>query len=80
MIVMYIYYPHQDLLGFLTAMNMAVRGRKLSAECVVSPVTTGLLKMLDTLSQWIDGIPPVDQPQRFGNTAFRDFYHKLKEV
>ncbi|XP_071529591.1 serine/threonine-protein phosphatase 2A activator-like [Panulirus ornatus] len=70
---------YQDILGFLTAMNKAVGGKKLSAECVESPVTTGLLKMLDTLSQWIDGIPPVDQPQRFGNTAFRDFYYKLKE-
>lgn len=70
---------YQDILGFLTSMNNAVRGKKLSAECDVSPVTINLLKMLDTLSQWIDDIPAVDQPQRYGNKAFRDFYDKLKE-
>ncbi|KAK8749502.1 hypothetical protein OTU49_015399 [Cherax quadricarinatus] len=61
-------------------MNTAVKGKKLSVECAVSPVTVGLLNMLDTISHWIDDIPPVDQPQRYGNTAFRDFYAKLKEV
>lgn len=70
---------YQDIIGFLTAMNTAVKGKKLSVECTVSPVTVGLLNMLDTISHWIDDIPPVDQPQRYGNTAFRDFYAKLKE-
>nr|XP_045609729.1 serine/threonine-protein phosphatase 2A activator-like [Procambarus clarkii] len=70
---------YQDILGFLTAMNAAVKGKKLSAECNMSPVTTGLLNLLDTLSQWIDDIPPIDQPQRYGNKAFRDFYAKLKQ-
>nr|XP_053628594.1 serine/threonine-protein phosphatase 2A activator-like [Cherax quadricarinatus] len=70
---------YQDIIGFLTAMNTAVKGKKLSVECAVSPVTVGLLNMLDTISHWIDDIPPVDQPQRYGNTAFRDFYAKLKE-
>ncbi|XP_042221563.1 serine/threonine-protein phosphatase 2A activator-like isoform X2 [Homarus americanus] len=70
---------YQDILGFLTAMNTAVKGKKLSAECPVSPVTAALLKMLDTISQWIDEIPPIDQPQRYGNKSFREFYSKLKE-
>ncbi|XP_068221485.1 serine/threonine-protein phosphatase 2A activator-like [Palaemon carinicauda] len=70
---------YQDIMGFLTSMNNAVRGKKLSAPCEVSLVTNNLLEMLDTLSQWIDDIPPTDQPQRFGNKAFRDFYAKLKE-
>ncbi|XP_064104121.1 serine/threonine-protein phosphatase 2A activator-like [Macrobrachium nipponense] len=70
---------YQDIMGFLTSMNNAVRGKKLSAPCDVTPVIKNLLEMLDTLSQWIDEIPPIDQPQRFGNKAFRDFYAKLKE-
>lgn len=36
--------------------------------------------MLETLDKWIDEIPPIEQPQRFGNKAFRTFYSKLKDV
>ena len=39
-----------------------------------------LSALLDKLLQWIEEIPPTDQPQRFGNKAFRDFYKKLKDV
>ncbi|XP_042872283.1 serine/threonine-protein phosphatase 2A activator-like isoform X2 [Penaeus japonicus] len=70
---------YQDILGFLISMNEAVKGKKLSVECKTNDVVTGVLKMLDTLSQWIDEIPAVDQPQRYGNKAFRDFYARLKE-
>ena len=38
------------------------------------------VKILDTLSGWVDDIPPIDQPQRFGNKAFRQWHDKLKEV
>lgn len=36
--------------------------------------------MLDTMESWIDQIPPIDQPQRFGNKAFRTWCSKLEEV
>ena len=35
--------------------------------------------MLETLSKWIEEIPPIQQPQRFGNKAFRDWTARLKE-
>ena len=73
-------FPLQDILGFITSMNIAVKGKKTSAPCVTSSLTSSLLNMLDTISQWIDDIPPIDQPQRYGNKAFRDFYSRLKEV
>ena len=38
------------------------------------------MKILDTMSGWVDDIPPIDQPQRFGNKAFRQWHDKLKEV
>lgn len=61
-------------------MNTAVKGKKISTTCATSGVTSGLLNMLDTISQWIDDIPPIDQPQRYGNKAFRDLYSRLKMV
>ncbi|XP_012824572.1 serine/threonine-protein phosphatase 2A activator isoform X2 [Xenopus tropicalis] len=36
-----------------------------------------LMSLLDTLNRWIDEMPPVDQPSRFGNKAFRTWYAKL---
>lgn len=36
--------------------------------------------MLDTVSSYIDGIPPIQQPMRFGNKAFRVFLDKVKST
>ncbi|KAK2120429.1 hypothetical protein P7K49_001815 [Saguinus oedipus] len=38
-----------------------------------------LLALLNTLDRWIDETPPVDQPSRFGNKAYRTWYAKLDE-
>lgn len=39
-----------------------------------------LLSLLGTLDRWIDETPPVDQPSRFGNKAYRTWYAKLEQV
>lgn len=39
-----------------------------------------LVALLNTLDRWIDETPPVDQPSRFGNKAFRTWYAKLDQV
>ncbi|XP_014662494.1 PREDICTED: serine/threonine-protein phosphatase 2A activator-like isoform X2 [Priapulus caudatus] len=70
---------YSDLMGFLVAMNEKVKGAKLGDDCHVSPVTEGLLKVLEKMDQWIDETPPIDQPQRFGNKAFRIWFAKLQE-
>ncbi len=36
--------------------------------------------MLATLDCWIDETPPVDQPSRFGNKAYRTWFAKLDQV
>ena len=36
-----------------------------------------IVEILEHLSLWIDEIKPIDQQQRFGNKAFRDWYEKL---
>lgn len=38
------------------------------------------LDMIDTLDAWIDEIPPLSTPQRFGNLAFRDWGRRLEQV
>lgn len=38
------------------------------------------LNLLDTLDTWIDDIPPLQTPQRYGNLAFRTWGKRLEEV
>ena len=42
--------------------------------------STKLLTILNTMESWIDEIPPIDQPQRFGNKAYRTWFEKLEQV
>lgn len=73
-----------------------MKGKKISDQVPESPVcpflpcsrdfhvtlqAIGKLQaMLDTLMKWVDEIEPVDQPQRFGNVAFRTWLDKVKPV
>lgn len=47
---------------------------------IVLQTVEKLLELLGILDTWIDEIPPIDQPQRFGNKAFRDWFKRLEEV
>jgi hypothetical protein len=38
------------------------------------------MEMLDILDAWIDDIPPLPTPQRFGNLAFRTWGKRLEDV
>ncbi|GAB1599225.1 serine/threonine-protein phosphatase 2A activator-like [Argonauta hians] len=70
---------YNDLLGFIIAMNNSVKSMKISDSYPISENVNSILKLLDTLGQWMSDIPPIDQPQRFGNKAFQTVYLKLKE-
>ncbi|KAK6979615.1 serine/threonine-protein phosphatase 2A activator [Biomphalaria glabrata] len=70
---------YADLLGFILAMNEAVKNKKIRDQYPISPVVEKLIEILDKLDTWIDEIPPIDQPQRFGNKAFRIWFQKLSE-
>lgn len=39
-----------------------------------------LLELLGTLDRWINETPPIDQPSRFGNKAYRTWFSKLEQV
>uniref|UniRef100_A0A671R5P2 Serine/threonine-protein phosphatase 2A activator n=1 Tax=Sinocyclocheilus anshuiensis TaxID=1608454 RepID=A0A671R5P2_9TELE len=71
---------YADYIGFILTLNEGVKGKKLTCEYQVSEVVEKLLAMLGTLDRWIDETPPVDQPSRFGNKAYRTWYAKLDQV
>lgn len=66
-------------MGFILTLNESVKGKKLSCDYRVSEAVEKLMALLDTLDRWIDETPPVDQPSRFGNKAFRSWYAKLDQ-
>ncbi|XP_063100249.1 serine/threonine-protein phosphatase 2A activator isoform X3 [Cavia porcellus] len=70
---------YADYMGFVLTLNEGVKGKKLSVEYTVSEAIEKLVALLNTLDRWIDEIPPVDQPSRFGNKAFRTWYARLNE-
>ncbi|XP_028828822.1 serine/threonine-protein phosphatase 2A activator [Denticeps clupeoides] len=70
---------YSDYMGFVLTLNEAVKGKKLTCEFNVSETIDNLLSLLGTLDRWIDETPPVDQPSRFGNKAYRTWYGKLEQ-
>ncbi|XP_046398939.1 serine/threonine-protein phosphatase 2A activator-like isoform X2 [Ischnura elegans] len=68
-----------EYVGFILALNEAVRSKPIGCNCDEGPGTKGIVSMLDTLSVWIDETPPIDQPQRFGNQAFRKWHQRVKD-
>lgn len=71
---------YKDLLGFIMSVNEVVKGKSLNEPCNATDAVKGVEHLLNTLETWVDKIPPCEQPQRFGNKAFRDWHAKLVEI
>ncbi|XP_040013101.1 serine/threonine-protein phosphatase 2A activator isoform X4 [Xiphias gladius] len=70
---------YADYMGFILTLNEGVKGSKLTCQYKVSETVEKLLDLLGTLDRWINETPPVDQPSRFGNKAYRSWYVKLDQ-
>lgn len=70
----------QEYLGFILALNEAVQGKALDAECAYSPLVNSVVQMLKKFDDWVTEIPPTEQPQRFGNRSFRTWHERLQQV
>ncbi|XP_036143307.1 serine/threonine-protein phosphatase 2A activator-like [Monomorium pharaonis] len=70
---------YYEYLGFILALNDAVQGHALDAECPQSPAIGSVVQMLNKFDAWITEIPPTEQPQRFGNKSFRTWHERLQQ-
>lgn len=70
---------YMEYTGFIATLNEAIKAKPLSVDCKISENVTKILNLLDKIELLMDEFPPVDQPQRFGNTAFRDWLIKVKQ-
>ncbi|EJD06787.1 Phosphotyrosyl phosphatase activator [Fomitiporia mediterranea MF3/22] len=76
---------YQNYLLFLHRLSESVVGYNMP-ECAAENPSTSMssavrstLDILDKLDRWIDEIPPLPTPQRFGNLAFRTWGKKLED-
>ncbi|KAF9500020.1 Phosphotyrosyl phosphatase activator [Pleurotus eryngii] len=71
---------YQDYSIFLHRLTEAVVGQFLPlTNPTQSSAILGIIGVLDRLDRWIDDIPPLNSPQRFGNLAFRKWGKRLEE-
>jgi len=69
---------YKDLIDFILALNASVKGKKLTDNLHLSENVEKLSTMLQKVSDLVDQVPPIDQPQRFGNKAFRTWYERTQ--
>lgn len=69
----------KNYLGFVVSLSESIRGHKISDPCHMSPVITSIVSILQTLTQFIDQIPPLQQSARYGNLAYRDWHGRMTE-
>mmetsp|Transcript_25676 Transcript_25676/g.29369 ORF Transcript_25676/g.29369 Transcript_25676/m.29369 type:complete len:321 (+) Transcript_25676:62-1024(+) len=67
-----------QLMTFLTELQMSVKSKGRS-QTEITESTQRVVDMLETLEKWIDEIPPLEQPMRFGNKAFKTWHARLVE-
>ena len=71
----------QEYLGFIQMIGDAIANKKIRDESVEKSLeVTKFVDLLENLSNWIDEIKPVEQRQRFGNKAFKEWHSKLMDV
>lgn len=70
---------YYDIVGFINAISQAIQGKKISVALEPSPIPDALVAVVDVhLKRMLDETPPLEQPQRFGNKAYREWSEKLK--
>ncbi|GJE85628.1 PTPA-domain-containing protein [Phanerochaete sordida] len=71
---------YQDYGLFLRRLSESVVGHVLPWSSPTShPAVEATLRLLSALDRWIDEIPPLPTPQRFGNLAFRTWGKRLED-
>ena len=68
-----------EISGFVKASADAVVGKRISDDMHVSTTVFKIVKFMNHLFDLVGEIPPLKQPMRFGNKAFKQFHSKVCE-
>jgi len=64
---------------FILSLNDSCKSKQIGSARVHSPGCTACIAVLRSLSRLVDQVPPIQQPMRYGNKAFRDWFDKAAE-
>ncbi|EFA83451.1 serine/threonine-protein phosphatase 2A regulatory subunit B' [Heterostelium album PN500] len=67
----------KSLLLFIQRLGDIVVSKSNSYQCNVSNTVNTMIEVLNQVNQWIDEIPPLSQPMRYGNKAYRTWNQRL---
>uniref|UniRef100_A0A2N9F9F5 Serine/threonine-protein phosphatase 2A activator n=1 Tax=Fagus sylvatica TaxID=28930 RepID=A0A2N9F9F5_FAGSY len=70
----------KNFLGFVVALSESIRCHKISDPCHQSETINSIISILETLTQWIEEIPPAQQTARYGNLSYRTWHNRLTET
>ncbi|EDV32153.1 uncharacterized protein Dana_GF14182 [Drosophila ananassae] len=70
---------YHDLIGYINGTSSAIQGIKTTDEMYESEMLKKLLELFESLESLVAKHPPLEQPQRFGNKAYRDFAQDMRE-
>ena len=65
-----------DLSMFLVETQKSVKGTRMTDTQVPDRIKP-LMDWIDKIELWLEEVPPVDQPMRFGNKAFRTWMDRI---
>jgi serine/threonine-protein phosphatase 2A activator len=68
---------YADVVAFIMHLNVRIKGKKNDTQHIVSEAVGEIVSILTDMKQWIIEIPPVQQPMRFGNKAYRAWHERL---
>lgn len=66
-----------NFLGFVVSLSESIKSHMLSDPCHVSPAVSTILHVIEKLISFVDEIPPVPQPGRYGNIAYRTWHERM---
>jgi len=71
---------YKSFIGFIQRLGDLAKGKPNSCECHISPVIETIVTILNELkTTWIAEIPPIPQPMRYGNKAYRTWHKRLED-
>ncbi|KAF8561475.1 hypothetical protein P879_09317 [Paragonimus westermani] len=70
---------YHDVDHFIQSVGQHVTCKPIRKEMPVSQAISSIVELLEELLKKIDSFPAEEQPQRFGNKAFRSWFNWLKE-
>mmetsp|Transcript_54561 Transcript_54561/g.129106 ORF Transcript_54561/g.129106 Transcript_54561/m.129106 type:complete len:427 (+) Transcript_54561:3-1283(+) len=62
---------------FILSLNDSCVGKRLQDVGPISPECQAVVDVLKLMGKWVDEIPPIAQPMRYGNRAFKDWIERI---